>query len=106
MTTTASPMIRCELSALEAATRLLFDRREHQLGMDGWNHDERLVGKVFKAMWAQSLSLDRATAIAVAIGGFAPGVKLDLQPALTSLCRAKVLRSRMASGCRVWEVNY
>jgi hypothetical protein len=61
-----------------------------------------IVGKVFQAMYHSSLPADRVTQIGVALSG----IGVDLQEALTKLVRDKVLRSRVISGVRHYEVNY
>jgi len=70
-----------------------------------WNQGELLVAQVFRAQHASALTVERIERIAAAFHGFEDG-SLDLQPALTALARAKVLRSRMDRGTRLYEVNY
>lgn len=64
----------------------------------------RMIAQVFVAMWSSSLPVQRVERIAFAMNGIPDG-SMDLQPTLTYLTKAKVLRSRMISGQRHYEVN-
>lgn len=62
-----------------------------------------MVLSVFRAMWSSALTADRVERIACAIHGFD---SYPLNDALTNLCRAKVLRSRMVGKHRLYEINF
>lgn len=57
---------------------------------------------VFKREWSSALTVERVQALAKVCFYFED----DLQPALTTLCRRKVLRSRTQDGKRLYEVNF
>lgn len=86
-------------SAEEAKTHELLDTyRDHE-----WSQEKAILAMVFKACWSQSLTVKRVNITACALACLE---NCDLQDALTAACRAKVLRSRMSSGRRLYEVNY
>lgn len=67
------------------------------------SQENLLIAKVFRAMWSAALPAEQIERIAVAMCNLQSA---DLQPALTKLARAKVLRSRRVSGRICYEVNY
>lgn len=68
-----------------------------------WSPKRAALANVFKAMWSDSLSLERVNNLACAICNLS---EFDASATLTKLVRAKILRSRMIGGVRHWEVNY
>jgi len=82
-----------------AARKLLEDYRTAH----PWNPDFNAVAAVFKAMYYAALTTEKVNAIACALCGF---TGFDAQEELTRLTRAKVLRSRMHGGERLYELNY
>jgi len=88
-------------STEEAKTRALFDAYLY----DNWSPASAGIAQVFKAMWTSALSASKITRIIEAM--FEQGIsEEDVQVALTSLVRAKVLRSRTPGGIRLYEVRY
>jgi len=85
-----------ELSTEERKTRELFEN------LPEGNHFI-MLRSVFKAMYWASLSVEKIEQVACAMHSLET---VDLKKALTKLTRAKVLRSRMNSGKRLYEVNY
>ena len=89
-------------SADEAKTYELFANFEAT--HPGYNHDVVVVGMVFKALYYASLPVDRIVAVGTALANL---TRWDNpQAILTTLTKAKVLRSRMIRGERHYEVNY
>lgn len=99
-----------KLTAHEAATRLMFERRRTQLQMEKgpefWDRDEHIIARVFKVEWASALPVEQIENIARALFRLPLGEALNLGPALTRLVKAGVLRSRLSSKRRLYEVNY
>lgn len=83
----------------EATTHQLFTEYLNE----NWTSHGAMIGQVFKAMWSSALPADKVNAVASAMHGFQ---NLDVQPTLTKLVRAKVLRSYSKNGKRYYEVNY
>ena len=85
-----------------------YEARTHELFANyfqnefNWTSERAVIANVFKAMWSDSLSLERINALACAICNLK---EFDASATLTKLVRAKVLRSRMICGVRHWEVN-
>lgn len=88
---------RCDLEA--KAYELLATH----LRSDNWTSRKAAIANVFRAMWHASLEVERVNAIANAMGNT---TGIDFQPELTQLVKAKVLRSRVQGGKRLYEVNY
>lgn len=97
-----------EVNGYELKTRELFatafptglGHREHSLRL--------LIARTFFAMSSWSLPIERIEQVGSAI----TGIQLNddwrdaLKKELSALVRAKVLRSRVERGQRLWEVNY
>lgn len=64
--------------------------------------DHQLIANIFRSMYTAALPVSQIEAIGSAMVGFT----VSLQPALTELVRAKVLRSRMICGVRHYELNF
>jgi hypothetical protein len=62
-----------------------------------------MVAKVFIALHANSIPAYRVNTLAAALYNCPTP---DLQKTLTAMVKAKVLRSRVKSGERLYEVNY
>lgn len=109
-----------QVSALEGEARSLMDahiaaveRAAHALWEGGGKTDysllgasnhARLVRAVFITHYGSSLPVERINTMAAALAGYVG--PLDLSTELTSLARAKVLRSRMIKGVRHYEINF
>lgn len=88
------------LTGYEARTHELLDAFiESNPNFDG----ARMVASALKPLYYASLPAARINAIAVAMHGL---VECNLQPVLTAMVKAKVLRSRVERGERLYEVNY
>lgn len=88
-------------STEEARTEELFG--EYLKDDANWSPAKAAVANVFRAMWWASLPVDRINALAMAINNL---TEFDAQTTLTNLVKAKVLRSRIERGQRLYEVNY
>lgn len=91
-----------ELTNEERRTRELF--AEYEASHD-YSEQVVLVRHVFRAMYYAALSCERIEAMAQAMHPHHQS-RRELQATLTTLCRAKVLRSRKGQGERLYEVNY
>ena len=87
-------------SAEEAKTHELLDTYRDA----NWSPEKAILAQVFKAIWSSSISVERVNKIAIALNSM--GESGDLQKTLTEAVRAKILRSRMHGGVRLYEVNY
>lgn len=102
-------MASIEMTAEERKTRELVeaDRAKAEFNPYG-----QMLRSAILACWASALPMDRLVSIGSAIHGyrdpaFQDNVDYSLwQKELTRMVRAKVLRSRMAQGKRLYEVNY
>jgi hypothetical protein len=103
-----------QISAHEAEARALLTQYEAQMYAQ---HDREVAGswaafhsaavlcRVFSAMPAASLPVERIVQVGAAlVGAKAAALDVELPPALTAAVRAKVLRSRMIKGVRHYEV--
>jgi len=64
-----------------------------------------MVANVFTMMWTSSISAAKVVAITATVYDWY-NVNDGIQASLTRLTRKKVLRSRMVSGKRLYEINY
>jgi len=95
-----------ELNATEIQTRELFNS---VLEGEGWSPLRVGIAKVFVREWYASLTVDRvARQVAVQEGYQNSNQELaeEVQKRLTQFVTQKVLRSRVVSGVRNYEVNY
>lgn len=81
------------------------DARRLLQGIDRDDLGQAAVKVAFTSMWYAAITPTRVSAVASAIGGFAYSAE-ELQPALTKMTKAKILRSRKDRGVRLYEVNY
>ncbi len=88
-----------QLSQMESNARDVLD----SVSPDGMSINEHAVRNVFFAMWSASLPLVRIEDISKAIEGHDHGSMLM---AANSLVRRGVLRSRMVSGVKMYEINF
>lgn len=89
-------------------TNLLFTEtelkaREILEQIDG-SFDQMVIKSVFKAMYHAALTAERVGVVGAALNGYAE--PLDVQAGLTSLVKAKVLRSRREKGKTLYEIAY
>lgn len=91
------------LTGFEATTRTMIDtyRFEHPT-MDAMDN---AVLNVFRAMYHSSMTAEMVKAIAVAMHSLVAD-SYTPQPALTRMVKAKLLRTRMKAGERLYEVAY
>lgn len=91
-------------SAEEAKTHELVGR---YLELNSETHpwEAYALALAIKALWSSSISLSRIVAVASALSG-QPLNDEVAQEQLTKMVRAKVLRSRVNRGTRLYEVNY
>jgi hypothetical protein len=87
-------------SELEAKTYELFGNFRAQTG---WDPSIIMVANVFQALWSSALTVERIKAVGEALSATH---HWNPQPALTRLVKAKVLRSYVKQGRRLYEVNY
>ena len=74
-----------------------------------WSSERQMIIQAFKANWYSSLSLDRLCKYCAFIGvawDDDEAFKNRLRKVLSLFVRAKVLRSWVDRGTRLWEVNY
>lgn len=69
-----------------------------------WTSAARMVANLFEAHYISALPVAKIEAMVQVCNSLID--KPDLQPLLTKLVRAKVLRSRIAHGVKFYEVNY
>lgn len=98
---TKEPEMTKLISDLELAARSVLNPA--QANDEKWSPARAAVLKAFRAMWANSLTSEKVRALASVMNGIDFPVG-SIEAALTSLTREKVLRSRMASGRRFYEV--
>lgn len=90
-------------SEFDIKTRRLFDA---YLAQDAtWSSQGVAIGLAFKAMYSASLDAPRVLRVTNALSGIDFSFE-TIQAELTRLVRGKVLRSRVVSGQRLYEVNY
>jgi len=101
------------MTSIETEARTLLEGYVNQLAQvssEGGSYQDwfeaRLVQMTFSSQYLYSLKVDRITTIARALADLAPHATLDLQPTLTKMVRAKVLRSRQINGVRHYEINF
>lgn len=88
------------ISEFEAKARCLLETFDWRNGPQA----ENVCIQVFKREWGSALTVERIQALAKVCTYF----EGDLQPALTALCRKKILRSRVVSSFgkqRLYEIN-
>jgi hypothetical protein len=68
-----------------------------------WTSSDATLALVWKAMWSAALPLSRINDLAFSIAGLAEIP--DLTPDLAKWTKAKLLRSYMKRGQRLWELN-
>lgn len=70
---------------------------------ENWSSNAQMVANVFNAFSGNAYSCDHLERIVCALFSYK---EISLQKTLAKLVKAKVLRSRMHCGQRVYEVNY
>jgi hypothetical protein len=106
MTTHDEP--RAEFSSLELAARRMISAYRRQLLLDdniSLFSAKQAVLNTFTAMWSASMSLEHICAVSVAMSNMTIPSE-DIQSVLTTMVRAKLLRSRVTNGTRRYEVNF
>lgn len=103
MTATNKP--RVVLTGLEAQARIMIEAsRKADADSDHKNWSTRqMVRNVFKAMWSNALPRETIEAMAKAMHSMS---SVDLKPALNTLVRDGLLRSRTSGGKRLYELNF
>lgn len=92
-------------SAEEAKTHQLFG--EYFSDEKRWSPTGAIIANVFRAMWSSALTADSICRIGVAMTNYMADQDIaDLQDKLTALVKAKVLRSFVKRGERLYEVNF
>lgn len=106
---TARAPLGVELSDLERQARLLVETDRAQAAH---NPFEQMLRSALLAMWASAVPLSQLVSVGSAIHNYRrpeaqDGLDTQLwQRAATRLVRAKVLRSRVVQGVRLYEINY
>jgi hypothetical protein len=101
VTETTVTVPKAVISELEAKARCLLETVD-------WRKDDQAVlvaVGVFRREWSSALTVRRIQELAKVLSYY----EGDLQPALTRLCKRKVLRSRLNNAFgkeRLYEVNY
>jgi hypothetical protein len=91
-------------SAEEAKTHeLLACYLEQDSGQHPW--EVYALAQAIKALWTSSVTLSHLVLVAAALSG-QPVNTEAAQKQLTKMVRAKVMRSRVNHGTRLYEVNY
>jgi hypothetical protein len=92
-------------SAEEAKTHELFDFDRPGSKVE-WTPNMAVLAMVWKSQYHAAIRVEDIQALGKAIGHIITDNTEWLQPELTALCRAKVLRSYRKQGKKLYEVNY
>lgn len=86
-------------SAEEAKTHKLIDERTME-----WTPTGACLAQVWKACYIKAMTVEQVNAVAIALCSLQQGA--DFQAELTKWARAKILRSYVKQGRKLYEVNY
>lgn len=91
-------------SAEEAKTLELLSEENFIAKKIEWSQERQILAMVFRAQWSAALTVEKINRIGGALAGLQNDP--DLQEMLTKFARAKILRSYVKQGRKLYEVNY